>query len=431
MYPRHDEGPVSRTHTLDDISGFGRNEPRGQGDVLRTVRHARTAAARGAKLDRNGAFEQEFGDGELARWPAQVSSLDLLDRYPPALATELSRGNERRIEEAWIRMRLAVVDDLSAVEGTSLTGNAAVTLRRLVDAPQCRRALELLPGRPLVVVIDHQLYQRLVEPRYGSLDPSQYIPFRVDDPQKRFRADAWLTVPGCDATERELLRQRLAEPAHGTFEGTGSGSDSGSGTWPGSGAGSGSGSGLATGAGTAAGDAGPSAAGPSAAARGGGGGAGQPVAPDAHGTPQTEPDAPDDRPWWRNPVTATIVAAAIAALATVVAALVPVLLPTDDEPGEREPSLSVTGTCTRQGDQLTVSSSGFTPNGPYTVSAVGPGGEPYPLSNGSSGTATAAGALRTRWMCEAQDEAGDYTMTATDTTTGRSARTTFHVDKVT
>lgn len=386
MTPEHAEGPVQRVHTDDDLRRWSDNVPYAQEDQLSTVRSARSRAVHNARLDSDGAFVQNHGDGDLVRWPYTVSGLDLLDRYVPTLAVELGRANERRTEEARSRMRMAAVEGVSRRVGDGLVGAAPITAKRFLDCRQSRAALELLPHRPLVVVIDDRLHS-LVEQRLGSLEERNFIPIQVEIPDKGFSESAWLTMPGCDAAELELLRKELAA---GQPEPT------------------------------------PESSGVVPARRPRD--AEEPGDDDSSPTPG---DTPEDRQRRRmTPALATIIGAAIAALAAVAVAMVPFLPWNTDKSDSTTPWVDITGTCTAPGDQLAVSSGGFTPNKQYTVTVTEPGGRPYDLSYGSSGTATAQGALHTGWTCEAKDASGVYSIAVTDTTTGKTAHDTFQVDKV-
>jgi len=82
------------------------------------------------------------------------------------------------------------------------------------------------------------------------------------------------------------------------------------------------------------------------------------------------------------------------------------------------PSFAVTGSCTTAGGSLGHTSSGFTPNGTFTVSANYPDGRPYPLAT-TTGRVYANGSVPWSWPC-AGDPAGTYTTVLTDTATHRS-----------
>ncbi|WP_327314182.1 hypothetical protein [Streptomyces sp. NBC_01235] len=98
-----------------------------------------------------------------------------------------------------------------------------------------------------------------------------------------------------------------------------------------------------------------------------------------------------------------------------------------------DPHLTVSGTCVGPDTQWRVTSSGFTPNGPYSVKVTFPDGTPYSLGGqgdfGSRSTANSDGSLKTRWACYDPDPEGTYTMTVRDETTGKTATARFYVDK--
>lgn len=81
---------------------------------------------------------------------------------------------------------------------------------------------------------------------------------------------------------------------------------------------------------------------------------------------------------------------------------------------------SVTGSCTSGGGVLSASSSGFTPDSGYTISAFYPDGSPYTnLSLGSSGTVRTDGSVAWSWDCSG-DPPGVYATELIDTASGRS-----------
>ncbi|WP_416967359.1 hypothetical protein [Streptomyces sp. 4F14] len=436
MIRKSDRGSVLRAITFDDVPGYSGNAPHGQQALLRSVGDARDNAALSAQIPDAKEFVQNHGDGELARWNERVRALDLLDRYVPALAVELGKENESRRPQQWARLRLAVVEGYSKLAGDTLLGSATVAARRFLDCEQCRRALALLPNRPLVVVIGGGLYE-VVKERYGSLAPEQFVRIEVDIPEKGFRETAWLTVPGCDTAELEVLRKEFeGTRSRGTGEGTGGERAGGGEARRGGEAGGGVRGGEAQGEGE----------------EGEGEGEGRDddvrrpaprprpapdsrLAPDPGSAAPGPGPAPDPAPaarrrrfrWTSNQALATVVASVIAALG----ALLPSLLSDSGSSGDSgKPWVDVSGTCTAPGGRLQVGSGGFTPGKPYTVSVTDPDGRPYGLSYGAGGTATARGTLNTGWTCEAQDAPGTYTITVTDSTTGESARDTFQVARV-
>ncbi|WP_075735883.1 hypothetical protein [Streptomyces acidiscabies] len=380
MIRKPDRRSVLRAITFDDVSGYSGNAPHNQQGLLRSVGDARDNAALSAQIPDGKEFVQNHGDGEMTRWEEYVRGLDLMDRYVPALAVELGKENESRRPQQWARLRLAVVEEYSRLVGDTLLGAAPVVARRFLDCEQCRRALALLPNRPLVVVVSSGLYD-VVKERYGSLTPEKFVPIEVDIPEKGFREAAWLTVPGCDEAELELLRKEFGEVRRrdGRRQGEEGGEEEGEDDEGEDGAGEAS-----------------------------------------------RPARRSRFRWTSNQALATVIASMIAALG----AVLPSLLSDSGSSDDSAPWVDVTGTCTAPGSRLQVASRGFTAGKPYTVSVTAPDGRPYDLSYGSSGTASAQGTLNTGWTCETRDVPGTYTITVTDSVTGVSARDTFQVARV-
>ncbi|MFC5000469.1 DUF4407 domain-containing protein [Dactylosporangium cerinum] len=96
---------------------------------------------------------------------------------------------------------------------------------------------------------------------------------------------------------------------------------------------------------------------------------------------------------------------------------------TDDGGTDGRPQplvFSITGTCTAAGGILSNASSGFTPDGRYTVEVRRPDGSLYTGNRTKlTGTVRGDGSIVWLWSC-AGDPAGRYTAKATDEATGRS-----------
>ena len=129
-----------------------------------------------------------------------------------------------------------------------------------------------------------------------------------------------------------------------------------------------------------------------------------------------------------------IAAAAVLGVALIAGGIVLLLNQTAQSVDSRaEPRLALSGTCVGPDTRWRVTSSGFTPNGRYTVKVFLPDGSPYELGGpgdfGSEGTAKSDGSLNTTWACYAPDPEGTYTMTVLDETTHKTATAKFFVDK--
>ena len=95
-------------------------------------------------------------------------------------------------------------------------------------------------------------------------------------------------------------------------------------------------------------------------------------------------------------------------------------------------TIKVAGSCRGNG-VMTLESSGFTPNQGYTTEVWYPDGRPYGYI--VNGTADANGKTPNwKWNCNdtangTPDPVGEYRLKMTDNATGRSAETTFKVER--
>jgi hypothetical protein len=202
---------VRRLITFDDIRGYHTYSTTAQQLLLMSVDAARRRAAQNAGLDRGAADIQSHGDGEMVRWPEEVTAVATLNDYVRELCSEMAALNGERPEGRPIQLRLAVVDGYSALEGGNLTGRGPVTAARLLDSRQCREALALAPQHPLAVITTDEIYQDVVADPYRQLRSENYVRVLVRHEGKDFTQTAWLTVPGCDAERLRGLSEDAAE----------------------------------------------------------------------------------------------------------------------------------------------------------------------------------------------------------------------------
>jgi hypothetical protein len=182
-----------------DLIGVDTENYSGQGDLGQLDRRhsldrVLTVAAEAIGTRRDQWYRQDQGDGELALAPAEVSRPRLVDDWVRELTSELRRHNHPR--RAGERMRLRVAFDHGDVllDGTGIAGEAAVAVSRLLNSEQTRAALSTAPEADLVLILSDPVYRSVVLQRHRSLDPADFK--RVHVAEKRYRAVAWVRVPG-------------------------------------------------------------------------------------------------------------------------------------------------------------------------------------------------------------------------------------------
>ncbi|SED31314.1 hypothetical protein SAMN04489727_7362 [Amycolatopsis tolypomycina] len=188
-------GEVSRVLTSCDVQHYAGRSFAEQFDVQERIVEFQDSAAEHARVPRRGDFIQHAGDGDLTRWPAGTTPVDVLARYVPALHSELKRANRHRAPECAIKMRLAVAMGTSRrTSSGGLVGTAVETVSRLVDSREAKDALLGAGDAPLLVIVEDAVYRDVVAKGMGYLDPAEYRLVEVRN--KEFAQRAWITVPG-------------------------------------------------------------------------------------------------------------------------------------------------------------------------------------------------------------------------------------------
>lgn len=211
MAAQHETGPADRLHSASDMESYSTLLADDQRGMQIQLADIRSRAARNARLDLEKAYIQPAGDGDLIRWPAGTDPVGFTVDFQRELHVELMAANRRLAATNQIRLRLALVAGVSEVADYGLAGDTPVLAARLVDSPQARAALRLVPDCPLVVIVDDRLYRDVVKPKYRGLRPEDYVRVVILDKHGEQRI-AWITVPGCGPAAQEAL-SRLGETA--------------------------------------------------------------------------------------------------------------------------------------------------------------------------------------------------------------------------
>jgi hypothetical protein len=198
-----DLGPAHRVHTSCDIEKYSQRSFGDQHFVQEQLELINERSATRAHVDRKNANVQKAGDGDITRWPAEVSAAALLADFVPALHRELVQCNRRLTDDDRIRVRFAITAGTSEVSQYGLAGPAPIVAARLVDSALVRTELADAAEHPLVVVVDDAVFQDAVEPGVHYLDRGAYREASITDESKNFKRKVWLTVPGREAPPEE------------------------------------------------------------------------------------------------------------------------------------------------------------------------------------------------------------------------------------
>jgi hypothetical protein len=181
--------------TVSDAEGYTRRDDDGQRDLQTWMTNIENQAALNAGLDRGRAYIQGTGDGSHTTWPPETSEFDLITNYLRELRYELDRVNGALSARSRIRMRLSVCAGLVEVGPQGVTGQSAIRASLLVNNGQLRDVLRNAPDRSLAVVIEHKLFEDVVQTRRRGLRPEDYQRAVIRDKYDNDHL-AWITVPG-------------------------------------------------------------------------------------------------------------------------------------------------------------------------------------------------------------------------------------------
>jgi hypothetical protein len=143
-----------------------------------------------------GEYElQEQGDGGLGLLPTggTVDEPRLIVGLLNALRNALTELNEDLVEQARVRLRVALHQGVVHRAPHGYVGPAVIEVCRLRDADPVRSALAGSTAE-LVVVVADGLYRDVLAHGYHGLPGSAFTP--VDVLVKTFSARAWIYLPG-------------------------------------------------------------------------------------------------------------------------------------------------------------------------------------------------------------------------------------------
>ncbi|MEV6646125.1 hypothetical protein [Amycolatopsis sp. NPDC051371] len=198
--PEHTE--FSRALLLAvDMWRYGTRDGRQQAELQQALSDAVSAAAEIAGLDRASWAVQDSGDGFLARIDDGSAEPALVGRFVRELDARLERFNHARRPETRMRLRISMHHGGSLPAAHGYASDGPVHVNRLLDAEQARAVLAALPEANLVQVVSQPIFEGCVCQRLPEVSEAEFVRVRVDKPEKRFSADAWIRVPGVPAAK--------------------------------------------------------------------------------------------------------------------------------------------------------------------------------------------------------------------------------------
>lgn len=190
-----------------DAWRYGSRDGQQQFDLQQALTTAVDAAGAAAGLDPVAWHRQPAGDGFLDFIADSGAELALVGPFVRELDAWLGRFNHDRLPNARLRLRLAIHHGGAIPAACGYASDGPVHVCRLRDAKPARAALTLVPEANLVQVLSEPIFGS-VRQRLTTLSAADFTPVLVDEPEKDFRENAWIRVPGISA---ERL-SGLAEP---------------------------------------------------------------------------------------------------------------------------------------------------------------------------------------------------------------------------
>ncbi len=192
-----------------DIQAFNGH---GRGDDAQRFLRAALYALLARAFDRSGlqwsaCHHEDRGDGVLMIAPSGVPTTALIDPLADHLRASLRAYNKFCNDLAKISLRASVHAGQVYFDDNGVCGRAVTLLFRMLDAKEFKRALSK-SGSDFALVSSEAVYQEVISPAPGLIDPGMYAP--IDLRCKETRTRAWLYLP--PVRHPFLRRVNIREP---------------------------------------------------------------------------------------------------------------------------------------------------------------------------------------------------------------------------
>lgn len=197
--------PSRRLLVSVDMQKYSRQDNLQQFHSQQKFQQVITEAVQAVGLDRKTWVTQQGGDSELAIMPAETPEPLIIGRLAPEIDEMLREYNRHLLPLARVRLRMAVHEGLTHLDGANgYPGDAVVTVSRLRDARPLKLALAAFPEAGLGLIVSDSIYRDVVSQRYEGIRSERFRRVTVNDPEKQFTSSAWISVLGEDVTGIDL-----------------------------------------------------------------------------------------------------------------------------------------------------------------------------------------------------------------------------------
>ncbi|MEH1100757.1 hypothetical protein [Micromonospora sp. CPCC 205561] len=205
--------PERRLLVSVDMERYSRRTNLQQYEAQKDFRDLLHQAAGDVGLDRVAWTTQQAGDGELAILPRDVAESRVIGRFVPELNRRLRGYNSSRVQDARIRLRVAVHQGLVHLDGANgFPGNAVVFVCRLCEAEPVKRALAAFPDAGVALIVSGEIFRDVVTEYPEEMRPERFRRVEVVHPDKGFQEDAWLCVVDEDMSAPPSAETALSPP---------------------------------------------------------------------------------------------------------------------------------------------------------------------------------------------------------------------------
>ncbi len=187
---------IRRVCLVVDVEGYSRHRNPGQIEIQRRllITLRRTCADANISLARSG--RQDTGDGQLIVLPPGIDEARVLPGLVNGLNEALYDANVRPAGSGRLRFRAALSQGVVHVAAAGFAGDAVINACRLLDSRVLHDALSEHQESDLALIVTDDLFTDVVAGGYPGLPPDDFRSVVVAIPEKHFRAQAWILVPG-------------------------------------------------------------------------------------------------------------------------------------------------------------------------------------------------------------------------------------------
>jgi hypothetical protein len=189
--------PQQGLYAFADIVGYSQQNARlqkiGQNDLLELLNAGLTHV--GVRPDQ--VVPQDQGDARLLWFPGGTDAGQVLAMMPRYVNDGLVARNQDMAPHARMRVRLSFTMGVAEPGATGLTGTAPVAVVRLGNSGAFRKLMSAAQSAHCGVIIDSYLHGEYVRQAFRpDINPDDYTQVRISDPDKGFKATAWIMLFG-------------------------------------------------------------------------------------------------------------------------------------------------------------------------------------------------------------------------------------------